>query len=144
MKVQELIEKLREYPRNGELGCRDISVVHEGVDRPKLILVVNGNESLDPIFQFTGPWPIGHGPMDQRAKAAAKSEALFAEAIRQLAEKIAVEEDQSWRSTLHERFETWMSDLGDSTPVADGIAEHSVALTEAHLRVHGRLHQAPE
>jgi hypothetical protein len=71
-------------------------------------------------------------------------ETLFAEAVRQLADKIAVESDQSWRSILRDRFAAWMRDRGDSTPVADEIAENCVALTEAHLRVHGRVHAPPQ
>jgi hypothetical protein len=56
MTVAELIEKLREYPMDAELGCRDVSASH-----PKLILVVSGHE-LDPVFQFTGPFQRGYGP----------------------------------------------------------------------------------
>ncbi len=67
-------------------------------------------------------------------------EALFTEAVRQLADKIAVEDDQSWRSTLRDRFAAWMSDVGDCTPVADEISEECIAMTEAHLRIRGRVH----
>ena len=70
-------------------------------------------------------------------------EALFAEAVRQLAEKIAVEEDQSWRVSLRDRFAAWMSDIGDPMPVADEVSENCVAMTEAHLRVRGRAHASP-
>lgn len=56
MTVAELIEKLRDYPRDAELGCRNVSA-----DQPKLILVARGHE-LDPIFQFTGPFQRGYGP----------------------------------------------------------------------------------
>ena len=68
MKVAELIEKLQEYPMDGELGMSDVGVVHEGVDKPKMILVVIGHE-LDPVFQFTGPFHRGYRSAAQKEKA---------------------------------------------------------------------------
>lgn len=55
MLVKELIEKLREYPPDGELGCRIVG------DHDKMVMVVESRE-LDPIFQFTGPFQRGFGP----------------------------------------------------------------------------------
>ena len=71
-------------------------------------------------------------------------ESLFAEAVRQLADKIAVEDDQSWRSTLRDRFAAWLSEIGEPMPVADKIDERCVAMTEAHMRVRGRIHAPPQ
>ena len=67
MTVAELIAKLQGYPMDRELGIRDVGVVHEGVDCPKLILVVSGHE-LDPIFQFTGPFQRGYGSSNATAQ----------------------------------------------------------------------------
>jgi hypothetical protein len=73
MTVKELIEKLRKYPMDGELDCRDVGVIHKGVDCPKLMILVVGGHELDPVFQFTGPFQRGYGAADRKEKADAAS-----------------------------------------------------------------------